>query len=182
MGHVAVRLPPFWPRNPNIWFIQAETQFQLAGISSQLTMYRHIIAALPPDIAMEVFDVLQSPPAQDPFTTLKSAIIERTTMSERKRLQQLLTSEELGDRHPTQLLRSMEALLGDRAPAFDANVLRELFLQRLPPQAQMILAPATSLPLQDLAQHPYKNSFHLLVVLLSFTAVVVLTTWYTDCW
>lgn len=156
VSSVAVRLPPFWHRNPTIWFIQAETQFQLAGISQQLTMYRHIVAALPPEIAMEVADVLQTPPQQDQYTRLKSAILDRTTLTERKRLQQLLNAEELGDRRPSQLLRSMEALLGDRAPTFDAQLLRELFMQRLPPQVQMILAAASSLPLHNLAQQADK--------------------------
>ncbi|XP_064475354.1 uncharacterized protein LOC135389219 [Ornithodoros turicata] len=141
--------------NPSIWFIEAETQFQLAGISQQLTMYRHIVAALPPEIAMEVADVLQAPPPRDQYSHLKTAILDRTTLTERKRLQQLLNTEELGDRRPSQLLRSMEALLGDRAPTFDAQ-LRELFMQRLPSQVQMILAAASSLPLANLAEQEYK--------------------------
>ncbi|XP_064470058.1 uncharacterized protein LOC135384802 [Ornithodoros turicata] len=156
MNYVAVRLPPFWHKNPSIWFIQAETQFRLSGISSELTMYRHIVAALPPEIAIEVADALQAPPQENPFTNLKTAILDCTTLTERKRLQQLLNAEELGDRRPSQLLRSMESLLGDRAPTFDAHLLRELFLQRLPPQAQMILAAASSLPTDDLAQQADK--------------------------
>ncbi|XP_064485906.1 uncharacterized protein LOC135398431 [Ornithodoros turicata] len=150
------RFPPFWHRNPAIWFIQAETQFQLAGISQQLTMYRHIVAALPPEVAMEVADVLQAPPPRDQYSRLKTAILDGTTLTERKRLRQLLNTEELGDRRPSQLLRSMEALLGDHAPTFDAQLLRELFMQRLPSQVQMILAAASSLPLANLAEQADK--------------------------
>ncbi|XP_064479110.1 uncharacterized protein LOC135392325 [Ornithodoros turicata] len=127
-------------------------QFQLSDISSEFTKYRHIVAALPPEIAIEVADVLQAPPQENHFTNLKSAILDRTTLTGRKRLQQLLNAEELGDRRPSQLQRSMESLLGDRAPTFDAQMLRELFLQCLPTQAQMILTAASSLPLDDLAQ------------------------------
>jgi len=32
---VTVRLPPFWPNRPAIWFAQAEVQFELASITHQ---------------------------------------------------------------------------------------------------------------------------------------------------
>jgi len=34
---VAVRLPPFWPDRPAVWFAQAEAQFELAGITRHTT-------------------------------------------------------------------------------------------------------------------------------------------------
>ncbi|XP_064462469.1 uncharacterized protein LOC135373139 [Ornithodoros turicata] len=151
MSHVAVRLPPFWHRGPHVWFQQVEAQFLLAGITSQLTKYRHIVSSLPPEIAMDVADLIASPPPQAPYDQLRTAVLQRTMMSERKRLQQLLNAEDLGDRRPSQLLRAMQALLADRSASFDEALLRELFLQRLPPTVQMVLTTAASLPLCDLA-------------------------------
>ncbi len=63
------------------------------------------------------------PPSDDPYQALKEQLTKRTALSEQRRLQQLFTEEELGDRKPTQLLRRMQQLLGDR-PGLDTSFLR----------------------------------------------------------
>ncbi|XP_064479161.1 uncharacterized protein LOC135392375 [Ornithodoros turicata] len=86
------------------------------------------------------------------YTALKTALVERTMASERKRLQLLLDAEELGDRRPSQMVRHMENLLGSRAATSDRVLLRELFLKRLPSQVQMVLATASDLDIAALAK------------------------------
>ncbi|CAN7994887.1 unnamed protein product [Ixodes pacificus] len=93
-----------------------------------------------------------NPPATHPYDKIKEELIKRTTASEQRRLQQLLTNEELGDRKPSQLLRSMRQLLGDRAASFDDTILRERFLQRIPSNARMILATSSDISLDCLAE------------------------------
>ncbi|XP_064482540.1 uncharacterized protein LOC135395231 [Ornithodoros turicata] len=109
---VAVKLTPFWDRNPAIWFAQAEAQFHLSGITSQTTRFYNVISALSPTAAEEVHDLITSPPRENPYDRLKAALLKRTSTSDRKRLRQLLSAEELGDRGPTQLLRWDEAAFG----------------------------------------------------------------------
>ena len=65
-------------------------------------------------------------------------LIKRTSESEQKRLHQLLISEELGDRKPSQLLRRMKQLLGENK--LEDRILRQLFLQCLPQNVHLILA------------------------------------------
>ncbi|XP_049528972.1 uncharacterized protein LOC125947743 [Dermacentor silvarum] len=114
--------------------------------------YDYVIGALPPAVIAIVRDILRSPPPDTPYDTLKTELIRRTTESEQRRLQQLLTAEELGDRKPTELLRRMRHLSGDQSAALDTSILQELFLQRLPQQVRMILSVSSTETLDSLAQ------------------------------
>ncbi|KAM7292675.1 uncharacterized protein ISCGN_025813 [Ixodes scapularis] len=149
---VTFRLAKFWPADPLVWFAQVESQFVTARITSQATKFHHVVASLPPEVAMEIRDLILSPPDDQPFDKLRSELIKRTSASEQRRLQQLITSEELGDRTPSQLLRRLQQLVGDRLPTFDTSLLRELFLQRLPSNVRMVLVSTPSMSLDDLAQ------------------------------
>ena len=151
---VSIKLPPFWSADPEIWFVQVEAQFTTKGIVAQKTRYDYVVSSLTPEFAMEVRDLLLNPPADIPYDTLKAQLVKRTTASEQRKLQQLISGEELGDRKPTQLLRRMQQLLGDKfGTSSDANsFVRELFLQRLPSNVRMVLASMdTSIDLNKLA-------------------------------
>ena len=115
-----------------------EAQFQTRGVTTEATKFAYVIASLQPEVALEVRDLLVQPPSAEPYTKLKAALVKRTSVSEQQRLNKLLTSEELGDRTPSQLLRKMQQLLG--TATLEGTILRQLFLQRLPVNVQLILA------------------------------------------
>ena len=57
-------------------------------------------------------DILISPPEKDQHMTHIEKLILCVSASEQRRVQMLLTEEELGDRKPLQLLRKMKQVLG----------------------------------------------------------------------
>ncbi|XP_064488474.1 uncharacterized protein LOC135400570 [Ornithodoros turicata] len=140
---VSVKIPPFCPADPALWFVNIEVQFSLRGVTVQLARYYHVVGALGPSEAADVRDIITCPPTENPYDALKSALTRRTTASEQERLRQLFTAEVLGDRKQSRLRRMLQ-LLSERATALDDSTLRELFLQRLPSTVRMILTTSGS--------------------------------------
>lgn len=145
------RLPDFWTNNVRLWFVQAESEFALKGIRSESTKYHMTIRALSERDIVEIADIVANPQRSSPYQHLKQELLNRFQASTTERLQRLLSTEDLGDGKPSQLLRRLYALLGDKASSFDEDCLRELFLRRLPPSIRSLLAVSQTSSLQHLA-------------------------------
>lgn len=151
VSNVQVRLPPFWPKNPEGWFTQVEALFYLCRITSQHVKYLQVFSTLTSEVADE-FDAFSVLHPSEPYEHFKAIIPMRKTVSGRSRLQQLLNAKELGDRRPSLLLHRMRQLHGDSMLFSESPLLRELFLQRLPQNLVPVLAAAGEIPLEKLAK------------------------------
>ena len=134
---VAIKLPAFWSEQPHIWFTQAEAQFAIRNISSDETKYYHVVAALDQTTAKRVVSVLENPPDDNKYGTLKDTLINTYGLSENERASQLLHLPGLGDAKPSELMDSMLALLGKHTPCF---LFRQLFVEQMPDDIRSHLA------------------------------------------
>ncbi len=69
---------------------------------------------------------------------MREVIMEFTALSDRQLYMALMGDVELGDRIPSQFLQHLEKLIRERN--FADGFLRQIFLGKLPPLAQTVLA------------------------------------------
>ena len=146
--YVSIKIPPFWPKDPELWFHQVDAQFAAKGITNTKTKYNHIVAAISPDIAALVRELIQSPPADDPYKALKDRIIERTGPTRQQQIHELLRPQSVGDRRPSVMLQEMKQQMGQDA----GDLLRELFLKRLPQNMSLMLSAFPNDTIDELAR------------------------------
>lgn len=137
---VSVKLAPFWSNSPITWFIHVEAQFSLARISSDASKYHHVIAALPQSAIDSVLDFIEKPPESDLYIGLKKKLIERHSLSEERRIEELLSNTQLGDKKPSDFYRYMKQLAG-ASNTFGDNLITKLWLRRLPSAINIALIP-----------------------------------------
>lgn len=145
---VGVRVPPFWPEEPEIWFAQVEGQFAISNISSDSTKFNYVIGQLDHQFSKEVKDIIVSPPSTGKYDKLKSELIKRLSQSHENKVKQLLMHEELGDRKPSQFLRHLQSLAG---PSVPEEFLKTIWTSRLPRSTQTVIAAQTTASLEVLA-------------------------------
>ncbi|XP_047987723.1 uncharacterized protein LOC125227448 [Leguminivora glycinivorella] len=146
---VGIKVPPFWPEEPDIWFAQIEGQFDLQKITSDSTKFNYVISHLDNQHSRAVKDIIVKPPPERKYEKLKTELIRRLSDSKEKRIKQLMMHEELGERKPSEFLRHLQGLAG---VSVDDDFMKNLWIGRLPHGIQTVLAgqPNTS-TLEDLA-------------------------------
>jgi hypothetical protein len=95
-----------------------------------------------------VWDIITSPPPRDPYTTLRTELLERLSPSGEQRLCQLLTTKPMGDRKPSQYFRHLRSL----APDASEKLLRTIWSNQLPRDIQLALAAQSKVPLDAAAR------------------------------
>lgn len=144
-----LKVPAFWTHNPKLWFMQIEAQFYSNNIKGDVSKYYAVVSALDCNTLQQVADLLEKPPPTQKYDALKSALIDAFSDSNERQLKKLLTEMDLGDQKPSQLLRQMKSLASNKVTD---DVLRTLWLQRLPNQVQLILSASQGVALTKMAE------------------------------
>ncbi|KAF6198198.1 hypothetical protein GE061_007945 [Apolygus lucorum] len=134
--HVSIKLPKFLPFDPEAWFFNVDAQFELRHVTVSETKVNHLLSVLEPQHIKEILDVLRNPETAHNYDAIKTVILKRFGDSEEDRLNKLLGPLALGDMTPSQLLREIQRLAGSAIPQ---NILRGIWVKRLPTSAQQIL-------------------------------------------
>lgn len=146
----AVKLPGFWNELPEVWFVQAESQFRTSRISTERTKFDYTIQALPPETVKNVYDTVlkcHGDAEQTPYTTLKNALLSRYTLTEAQRLEKILSGAEMGDMNPSQFYNSLKLIAGTSATV-NETLLRSVWIRRLPTMVQAIIQDKKDLGLE----------------------------------
>lgn len=132
---VSIKIPPFWPEKPDIWFYQVEAQFQINKISTEETKFNYLISQLEPRYVETIWDIIRDS-KPNKYSVAKERLLNTFKESENKRIQRLVTGLEIGDYKPSQFLQKMRGLATDD---FSEKVLKSLWLDKMPDFIKNIL-------------------------------------------
>ncbi|XP_059224057.1 uncharacterized protein LOC131997313 [Stomoxys calcitrans] len=131
------KLPPFWKEEPAIWFLQVEATFRLYRITQDSTKYEYLVANLDPSVLFLVKDILMDTANNNKYATTKKRIIDSFAESAENQIKRVLSGLELGDQKPSHCLQRLKSL---SAGKISDEVLKTLFIERLPEKVRSILA------------------------------------------
>jgi hypothetical protein len=132
---VHTRIPAFYRANPDVWFMQLDSIFRSAKVTTSAAKFHLVVGSLDTRMLTILQDLLRDP-GPTPFETLRARILEEFGDSERQRVQHLLENEQLGDRKPSHFLHHLRALAGDLAAD---GLMKSLWLRGLPVRVQELL-------------------------------------------
>ena len=119
---VSVKLPEFWPEDPEVWFIRVEAQLRSRSVTQDQTKFDYVVASLDNSTAAEVKAVLLHPLATNKYDAIKEALLGAFGKTQAQKDAELFNISGLGDRTPSALLRKLESLNNN------ADTLRRAFL------------------------------------------------------
>ena len=157
---IAVKLSPFSTQEPVSWFRRAEVQFRLRKISDPCTQADYVLEAIPDNLFVRVSSWLDEQSGAIQYEDLKRYLLNEFTLTPSARAQRLLDfpKQPIGDRTANTVWQEMQSLarLPDLEPATGKNrrvdIMRELWLQTLPPSVRAALHDAHDLSMTELVQ------------------------------
>ena len=114
VANVSMKLPAFWPDAAEVWFAQADTQFEIQNVSVSKTKFYQAVGVLPQEVVSQILDLICTPPAGDPYEVLREHLITLYTWNDYQRFEALVSLPLSDDQKPSHLMNRMLALLQTR--------------------------------------------------------------------
>lgn len=134
VARLNMKPPQFYRKSPELWFRQLESQFVLAGLTSPVTQFHHIMAALPEDVMCHIdFDSVAD------YAALKSAVLDSMKANRHQLIEEAMAAIELGDRKPSQLVHEIRRRFAEIGVKVDDSIVKARLLRALPPSLRAAL-------------------------------------------
>lgn len=146
---LGLHLPEFKRADPELWFALADRAFCAANITSETTKFAHAVSHLGTQFGSEVRDIILNPPNSNPYTVLRDELIKRLGDTQASKTKKLIEDEAIGDQRPSQFMRRLRNLGGS---SVTEDLIKTLWISRLPALVQAILAAHKNLNLDTLAE------------------------------
>lgn len=129
--------PPFNKTCVDAWFRLLDLWFEDEGQhNNDAFKFRTTISLMDCQLLqVEFYEFLRSPPTENAYITLRTAVVKHFASSESERFSQLVSGIQLGDSRPSHLLTKLRKV----ASGCPESLLRNFWLQRLPDPSQSLI-------------------------------------------
>ena len=122
-----VKLPSFYVATPRFWFIRAEGEFTMKGITESALKFHYVAEALPEEVALWVMPTLEG---DANYNMLNWELLLAYELTDAQRAVKLLHLPDLGEKLPSTLAAEIIALVPRNAtPGYLEH---QIFLEQLP--------------------------------------------------
>lgn len=136
------KLQGYSVHNIESWFQRVESYFDVVGFNRitnkavrDKKKFHHLVINIDEKMYEQASDVIQYPPEEDKYETLKRSVLSKFAPSSISRLEQLTTGIQLGDAKPSHVLTQLQRT----GVTTDKKIIRDFWLQRLPLQARAVI-------------------------------------------
>ena len=148
---VRISYPIFEEDNIDLYFLIINNIKAVHGVTEK-EIFLNVFSNLPMRVQNLCRHLLSEMP-EDPMTQLKQIVDENLRLPLEDRIKKLLTNNSLGDRRPSEYLRAMKDLIGEKDAQKYAGLIKNQFLEVLPPAvAPFVNLLAQNVSVEDLAK------------------------------
>lgn len=150
----SIKLPQFSNNDPEMWFAQVESIFERNRIETECSKAQIIMAQVDADtLACVRHVVMSNPKPVDAYTQIKNGIIFHFALSQETRMFQLIRGDVISSGKPSHVLSRIRSL---NAGNCSEEVLKTIFLAKLPHQHQLVLSSSSEMTLNQMADRADK--------------------------